>query len=343
VESTGLIYYNGSLWSINDSDNQPEFYELSPIDGTVLRTIGVSNAAIVDWEALASDDTYLYIADVGNNLGNRTDLGLYRIPWQSVLQSVGDTSVVADFISYSYSDQTDFSPHYHDNDYDCEAVVVYRDSLHLFSKNWVDNKTRHYRIPAIPGNYLATLLDSFDVQGLITDATIREEEDMIMLLGYTEDYQTFMYLLNDYLPGKPFSGNKRRLDMPNNAFQQVEGITFDDTLSVFFSREYNITGPGLYHLDFTTILHPDGIDDNQNSKVSAIRSKGTISIQLNSENEGMMLVWITDLFGKKLYSQEREFIRGSLTMTDRWRKSQVLILSIQVGLDRLAIPISSQK
>ena len=47
--------------------------------GTILRTISIANASNIDWEDLAENDTHLFIADIGNNNGNRQDLKIYTI------------------------------------------------------------------------------------------------------------------------------------------------------------------------------------------------------------------------------------------------------------------------
>ncbi|MFT5279538.1 MAG: hypothetical protein ACI9P8_001176 [Bacteroidia bacterium] len=300
TESSGLLYHDESLWTINDSGNETELYQLDPNNGSVLKTVIIDNSTNVDWEALASDGVHFYIGDFGNNQGSRTDLGVYKVPWEPVLQSTGDTIVEAEHISYSYPDQVDFTPLFHQTDFDCEAMVFHNDSLHLFSKNWVDNKTRLYRVPAVSGTYEATLIDSFNVEGLVTDASIRPTDDVVMLLGYSEQLQPFMYLLNDFPSGNPLSGNKRRLNLPEHSFQQTEGVAFDDSLSVFFTREFSLSGPGLYHTDVTTILHPNGIESYNEEAIVIRRIDGRINIRWHAKMKTEGRVGISDLTGKVL-------------------------------------------
>ena len=78
-ETSGLEKVNGKFYTHNDSGNSNLLYEINASTGEVIRTIIVNGAANVDWEDLASDATYLYIADIGNNLGAREDLRIYKI------------------------------------------------------------------------------------------------------------------------------------------------------------------------------------------------------------------------------------------------------------------------
>ena len=63
AESSGLLFHDGSLWTINDSGNEPELYRLDPTNGLILKTILIDNSTLVDWEGLASDGVHLYIGD----------------------------------------------------------------------------------------------------------------------------------------------------------------------------------------------------------------------------------------------------------------------------------------
>lgn len=345
MESSGLLYHDGSLWTINDSGNEPELYELDPSDGTVLKTALITNSTQVDWEALASDGVHFYIGDFGNNLGSRTDLGIYKVPWDPVLESSGDTVVQAELISFSYPDQTDFTPAFQQTEHDCEAMVFYQDSLHVFSKDWANNKTRHYRLPIVPGSYEATLIDSFNVNGVITDAAIRNTDDVIMLLGYSELIEPFMFMLNDFPNGKPLSGNKRKLLLPEHSFHKTEGLAFDDSLSLFFTREFNLTGPGLYHADVTAVLYPNGLEVTYAEAFSINRNEGRLQIYLRSKFNDHGVVRVYDLSGRLLLSEDIPFGVDQISIGDP-SQSQMLLIAIE-GNDRrtggVVVPVSGNQ
>lgn len=153
-EASGLLWWNKKPWTHNDSGGQPAIYSINKSTGDTTKTVILTNALNKDWEDIAQDDKYIYIGDFGNNAnGNRTDLKIYRIKKADVKNK---TAVKASVINFSYSDQTDFTPKGSNNtNFDCEALIAYNDSLFLFSKDWVDNKTRLYKLPKLPGTYTA--------------------------------------------------------------------------------------------------------------------------------------------------------------------------------------------
>jgi hypothetical protein len=105
-ESSGAIYFNNKLITHNDSGGNNELYEVDLVSGLVTRTVTISNATYVDWEDITQDNTSIYIADIGNNNGNRTDLKIYKIDKTAYAST---TNVTAEIIAISYTDQTDFT------------------------------------------------------------------------------------------------------------------------------------------------------------------------------------------------------------------------------------------
>ena len=77
-ETSGLLVVDGKIITHNDSGDAANLYELDSVTGNLLRTINITNATNVDWEDIALDDTHIYVADIGNNNGNRTDLTIYK-------------------------------------------------------------------------------------------------------------------------------------------------------------------------------------------------------------------------------------------------------------------------
>ncbi len=137
---------------------------LNTISGLVTRTITISNATNVDWEDITQDDTSIYIGDIGNNNGNRTDLKIYKI---SKTDFINTTSVAAETIAFTYADRLDFTANPNNTVWDSEALVSFNETnLLLFSKNWVDGITKAYLVPKEPGVYalsaLANTLNRFN-------------------------------------------------------------------------------------------------------------------------------------------------------------------------------------
>ena len=246
-EASGAAYIDGQLWTHNDGGNPNEIYRIDTLTGEVLQTLLVGNLENEDWEDLAQSDTHLFVGDFGNNSGNRMDLRIGRID----RNDLGNLIVSAELINFSFSDQTDFTERLNDNDYDCEAFFYYQDSLHLFTKNWVDEQTRHYTLPATPGTHVAQLRETFDVQGLIAGAAIDEASGTISLLGYTPNGVNFMWLLFDYQPNQFFSGNIRKINLGTALTNsQTEGIIFtEDGAGFVTSENFNVFPPRLLRFE----------------------------------------------------------------------------------------------
>ena len=68
------------LYTINGSGNSNSIHKLSR-DGEVLNSIGIRNSENTDWESLAQDEEFLYIADTGNNFNLRNAFIIYRVAW----------------------------------------------------------------------------------------------------------------------------------------------------------------------------------------------------------------------------------------------------------------------
>jgi hypothetical protein len=252
-ETSGLIKWNGNLWTHNDNSDI-NLYSLDTASGSVIQSYPLSGTFNQDWEEISQDSNYLYVGDFGNNVnGNRTDLHILRIEKNSLLA----LSPVIDTISFSYSDQTDFTPTGNNNtDFDCESFVVTTDSIYLFTKQWVSNKTSLYALPKIPGTYVAQLKTTFDVQGMITGAVLLQHERIIALCGYTNFLQPFTWLLYDFTGSDFFGGNKRQISV-SLSFHQVEGITTSDGLTFYMTNEnFSIasTPQKLHIFDFSSYL-----------------------------------------------------------------------------------------
>jgi hypothetical protein len=237
-ESSGLIQWNGGIWSHNDNDDN-YLYAINPNSGTVDSTILISGVFNDDWEEISQDVNYIYLGDFGNNShGNRTDLHILRI-----LKNSFPTNLQIDTIYFNYPQQIDFSNQPNNStNFDCESFVVSSDSIFLFTKRWGDKRTMLYGFPKLPGNYAAQLKDSFDIQGLITGATFLENEKLVSICGYSSTLQPFVWLLYDFPGTNFFKGNKRKISLPL-AYTQVEGITTLDGLNYYASNEYFINGP----------------------------------------------------------------------------------------------------
>jgi hypothetical protein len=251
-ESSGLIKIDGKLWTINDSGGKAKLYQIDEKNGHIVKAVTVKGAYNHDWEALTYDNNYVYIGDFGNNRGNRKDLKVYKIP-RGDLQNKKTTQ--AQTIHFKYSDQKSFKSKSYKHNFDCEAMVAYHGKLYLFSKNWTDHKTRLYELSTSAGKHIAHYKDSFNVQGLITDATINKELDILLLSSYSELLSVDVWAFTNYNQENFFKGTSKKLTL-NSLKAQIEGITFVGNYKAYMSSEafskYIFSfDASLYKIDFS--------------------------------------------------------------------------------------------
>ena len=119
----------------NDSGFEPVIYWLNK-EGQVISALSFDNITNVDWEDIAVDPDYIYIADIGNNFGNRKDLKVYKINKQTLK---------VDEIPFVYQNQVVYKKEYY-NEYDAEAMILFNKKILIFSKNRLKEITQVYEL-----------------------------------------------------------------------------------------------------------------------------------------------------------------------------------------------------
>ena len=175
-ESSGLAFYDGFFWTINDSGNSNVIFKVSK-SGKKVHEVEVLNAENIDWESLAQDESHLYVADTGNNLNRRQTFTIYKIPWASLSSS----TVKAERLTFTYGDYE--SGRMRSHNFDAEAIAINGNEVWLFSKNRGDKQTRLYKFPKFAGHYSPDPFQSLPVNSLVTGADINSTRDMLFLLS----------------------------------------------------------------------------------------------------------------------------------------------------------------
>lgn len=166
-----------SLWWLNDSGNAATLYRTDG-GGALLESYAVPGSLNRDWEDLtAAPDGRIFIGDFGNNANRRKDLCIYILEQNGTLDS----------IRFTYPDQAAFPPPRGQWQFDMEGFFYHQDSLHLFSKDKSSDSyiTKHYSLPATPGNYTANLRGALELpKRVVTAAAISADGQTVVLLAY---------------------------------------------------------------------------------------------------------------------------------------------------------------
>ena len=222
----------GNVWLLNDSRNPPELFLFDPVANKLLetRTLPIPNR---DWEDLAlAPDGHLYIGDFGNNRNARRDLCIFRYhPETETLDS----------ILFHYPDQHAFPPEAREDwNFNCEAMVFWQDTLHLFSKivfkgNFV---TKHYVLPARPGRYVAELRDSLVLKNrVVTGAALSPDGNTLAItsyivgkkLGFLPYTRATAYFFTDFTGTQYLRGKRSSKRLPKCLVaRQFESVTWWD-------------------------------------------------------------------------------------------------------------------
>ena len=232
-ENSGIIYWNDLIWSFNDSGGENKLYASSLTDTLIKQIITIANATNYDWEDIAQDELFIYIADTGNNLGNRKNLRIYKVPKSQIQDTT--TQVLAEIIRFSYADQKDFQIKNRANKFDCESLLTYKNDLLIFSKDWVNAYTRVFKLPKQPGTYFVNAIDSFNVQGLATGADLSKKGKLALTAYNWNDVYIWTF---DMEENKIFS-NPQRFDLTSIDGAQTEGVCFKNKNTLFISCENN--------------------------------------------------------------------------------------------------------
>lgn len=319
-ETSGLLFFNEKAITHNDSGDGPYLYEIDTINGNISRVITITNATHRDWEDISQDDTHIYIADIGNNNGNREDLKIYKILKSDYSSS---TNVTAQIITFSYEDQTDFSSQPNNTNFDAEAIAVYQDTLLIFTKNWVDNKTNAYAIPTTPGNHVAEKVSNYDVEGLITGVTYNPYTDAFLFSGYNAILFPFLIYVDQNRPPSLniFGGNVTKINLVDPIYleqgSQIEGITYFESNKYYISREYfsnSIAGITVtfdqklyeFYNEFDNLLSTNDYEPSKLNYKITNPVEDILEVFLQNNTQEISSMSIFDIHGKKLLSIENQ-------------------------------------
>ena len=334
IESSGLIYFNNLFWTLNDSDNPPILYAFDSMSGQIKHQTVLSNNSNTDWEDLSQDENYIYVGDFGNNNGSRKDLHILKIKKSDINLNVSIDTVNTGKIRFQFGDQSVFNSGSQNHNFDLEAMCLINDSIHLFSKNWADLKSKHYSCPTDTGFYNLSPLETLETNGLVTGAAINKN-GTISLCGYNISNGTsFLYLMWDYKNNICLSGNKRRIDL-GTVFHngQNEAVCFKGN-TLYMSNEKRIADAQLQRIEIEQWL---GIKSALNRQINLFSSycKDHELFVAYKAIENPVAIKIIDSSGKTVFTQSN--FSGELKLdVSSWAKG-VYTFEMEGGPNRKII------
>ena len=236
-ETSGLEYIGDNLLTLNDSGDKARLYVFNK-KGKLIKNIRFYGLKNKDWEDLAADDDYYYIADIGNNYATRENLRIYILDKNFIPKGT---------IRIKYKAQKTFSKETL-NEYDAEALTVVGDNLVLFSKNRKTLQSEIYTFPKVEGNYSLTPSGILDTDALVTSADYSKAEDLMVLTGYDFKGNQFFYTIHDFQKNRSENHNIKKHLIPVKP-AQIEAVKIISKLEFWITSESESNGkPRLFKL-----------------------------------------------------------------------------------------------
>lgn len=199
----------------------------------------------VDWEDIAVDDKYLYLADMGNNSNTRRDLAIYLV--SEIDPTASTRTAVIQRLPIVYPDQDGFPPAR--RHFDSESLFTADGKLYLITKHrapvfeTAEAGAKLYRLDTefTDKNNVLTLIDSHPEITSATGADVSPDGQTLAVLSYS----------TLWLFARPESGD-RWLSAPSQHFpldhgvlKQAEAITWVDNETLLITNE----GGDMFRLD----------------------------------------------------------------------------------------------
>jgi hypothetical protein len=186
------------LWTHNDSGDDAYIYAINK-DGQSLGTWRVPNAQNNDWEDIdASKDTsgkcFIYIGDIGDNKGKRSEHKVYRVAEPEVSDAAVSSSRKEPLIT---ADPEVLRFSYPDYEQDAETMLVHPQSGDIyFVTKRVSGPAGVYRLkPAFGSDGVRKLEKVAEISvpavpnGLLTGGDISPDAKRVVLCDYAQGYE----------------------------------------------------------------------------------------------------------------------------------------------------------
>ena len=243
-ETSGLEIINEVFVTHNDSGGEPSLYFFN-LNGEIINSIKLEEESFWeiynnDWEDITADKDYIFIADTGNNFGNRDNLNIIKV-------RTSDFSVESK-IDISYEDQQTFLPR-PKHKYDAEALFLIEDKIAVLSKDRSNLFTDLYLIDKESNSKQA--LESkitYNVNSLITGGDYNKDMSLLALVSYNSRGNQFLILFENFNLENLAEKKFRKFKIPLER-AQIEAIKIIDNNTFWItSEDEGIGSPYMYKI-----------------------------------------------------------------------------------------------
>jgi len=243
-ETSGLEIINEVFITHNDSGGEPSLYFFN-LNGEIINSIKLEEESFWeiynnDWEDITADEDYIFIADTGNNFGNRDNLNIIKV-------KTSDFSVESK-IDISYEDQQTFLPR-PKHKYDAEALFLIEDKIAVLSKDRSNLFTDLYLIDKESNSKQA--LESkitYNVNSLITGGDYNKDMSLLALVSYNSRGNQFLILFENFNLENLAEKKFRKFKIPLER-AQIEAIKIIDNNTFWItSEDEGIGSPFMYKI-----------------------------------------------------------------------------------------------
>ena len=227
-ETSGLEYYGDNFLTHNDSGGKTILYEFNK-DGKIVYEYTINDCGVNnDWEDITADNENIYVANSGNNYGNRQNLAVLILDKENNFECTGQ-------IQFKYKNQVNFENR-NRHPYDSEGIISVGDELILFSKDRENLMTELYSLPKIPGSYEIEPIHSYPVNSLITGADYNDELKLVALVGYDFNWNQYFYKISNFDLSNMDQSIIEKFKIPVGK-AQIEAVKIIDESSFWITSE----------------------------------------------------------------------------------------------------------
>jgi hypothetical protein len=234
-EISGLKADGNDVWAITDKPRATA-YKID-LKGKVIQEVNVPDWQAIDVEAVTSDKDFVYIGDVGDNDGDREERQIIKFA-KATLGTEREVEAKGELIKFRFAGAETVEKK-KKNNFDCESLLSFGDSLYLFTKRREDQLTELFVIPKAAGTYEARSLGTFNCKGLITDASISSDGKEVAICGYNKGHKyPFIVLFKGFQGNDFFAGANERIDLADKPWEwQIESLTYTEDGKLYFACE----------------------------------------------------------------------------------------------------------